>query len=375
MFKEFKNKVNKGRAGGNRGLSMGFSRLENILNGLHPHRYDVIFGEPGTGKSSFTWHAYILKPYEILINNPKIAERFNLKIKLYSLEVSREEVIAKMMCNRIYSKYGILLDPNLVFSRGKKILHNNLFALIEEQEKYFEELLSSTLEIIDKPYSPTQIKNDIAEFASERGRIKEVENGLLKYKPKDDKELVIIIVDTVGNLRDESINGRTSKKLTIDLHSEYSRDIYRNLYNYLVVNVSHANRSVNDTRRLASGQVFHQLSDIKETNMLAQDCNVAMCVFDPIRYVNLAPSMKRFNGYQIDQLRNRTRTIGILKNRNGINNVRSQLLFLGEAGYFQELDKIKEMNLAKYEKIKEIKGLSTLPFNEYLKFCNSLKAT
>jgi replicative DNA helicase len=354
-FNSFKNHVVRGKKGLNKGLPMGFPKLETYIYGLQKGRYDVIFGESGTGKSSFVWHAYVMHPYEYLRAHPEINKR--LKIKLYSLEVAAHEVIAKMVCWRVYQKLGVLLDVNYILSRGKNTISDEVYKIVLNAQKYFETMLENTLEIYDRPMKPTDIKLDIDAYAKSNGKIiKDKEKKQVKYIPNDPEELVICIFDTVGNLELEPVGGKTSTKLTIDLHSGYCRDYYRNLYNYLAVDISHANRSINDVNRAKTGDLFHQLSDIKETNMLAQNCNLAMCIFDPIRYTVISPNMKTFMGFNVSVLKSRMKVLGILKNRSGENNKRVGLEYLGECGWFAELQ--KNMGQLEYDRIISQKSLS-----------------
>ena len=50
-------------------------------------------------------------------------------------------------------------------------------------------------------------------------------------------------------------------------------------------------------------------------------------------------------------MRDRFRSVSILKNRDGAADVRIGLQFVGEVGYFQEIPKASEMNDELYRKI------------------------
>ena len=73
IYKRFWNKVNRGIKGLNKGLPMGFPKLEGYIAGIQRGRYDVVFAESGVGKSSFVWHAYVMSPYiHAKTNNKKL---------------------------------------------------------------------------------------------------------------------------------------------------------------------------------------------------------------------------------------------------------------------------------------------------------------
>jgi replicative DNA helicase len=353
IYKKFFKKVSRGAQGYNKGLPMGFPKLEEYIAGIQKARYDVIFAESGVGKSSIVWYAYLMYPYEYCYKNKgKIKD--SLKIRLYSLEVSAEEVIAKLVALKLFIDYGIILDSKYIFSKGNNKIHSDIYKKIDALSSYFDEMFNHVT-IIDKPMTPSDIKNDVLKFAKSIGTIEEDELGKIKFTPNDPDQTVIIITDTVGNLKVENSNGNTSVKTTIDLHSSNCRDTYRNQLGFTCVNVSHSNRAMDDINRVKYGELFPKMSDIKETNMLAQDANLVMALFDPTNHMNANNSLDKFMDYDIPRLRNRFRAIGILKNREGENNKRVGLLYLGECGYFQELPNAKSITEVNYSKISSFK--------------------
>jgi replicative DNA helicase len=359
-YNKFFNKVNRGIQGYNKGLPMGFPKLEEYIAGIQKARYDVVFAESGVGKSSFVWYAYVLYPYEYCQKNKgKIKD--SLKVRLYSLEVSTEEVIAKLVALKLFIDYGIIVDSKYIFSKGDNKLDNVIYQKVKELSSYFTEMFQH-ITIIDRPMSPSQIKQDVLNFASTIGKLEEDEEqeGKLKFIPNDPDQTVIIITDTVGNLKVESHNGNTSVKTTIDLHSSNCRDVYRNQLGFSCVNVSHSNRSMDDINRVKYGELFPKISDIKETNMLAQDANLVMALFDPMNHINPNNNLDKFMDYEILRFKNRFRAIGILKNREGENNKRVGLLYIGECGYFQELPNSKQITMEQYTKISSFKHFSQL---------------
>jgi replicative DNA helicase len=51
-YRKFWDKVNRGVKGLNKGLPMGFPRLENYIAGIQRARYDVVFAESGVGNKT-----------------------------------------------------------------------------------------------------------------------------------------------------------------------------------------------------------------------------------------------------------------------------------------------------------------------------------
>lgn len=51
-FSNFKNEIQRGLKGLNRGIPTGIDKLDSVLNGMNHGIYYTIFSEGGTGKSS-----------------------------------------------------------------------------------------------------------------------------------------------------------------------------------------------------------------------------------------------------------------------------------------------------------------------------------
>jgi hypothetical protein len=193
------------------------------------------------------------------------------------------------------------------------------------------------------------------DFAKSRGYFKKDERGLLTYVPYNTNEHVIIITDTLGNLKVENVDGRYDKKGTIDYHSANSAHIYRNMLGYTVCNVAHSNRKVSDVNRARFAEIFPNKDDIKDSSQPSADANTVLTIFNPEDYRNSNNNLSRFMNYKIDLIGNRFRAIGVLKNREGDNNKRVGMMFLGENGYFQELPRSTDITDQDYNAITSLK--------------------
>jgi hypothetical protein len=381
MFNEFWRTFSEGLKGKNKGLPIGYPRLEKFLNGIHKGRYYTVFSEGGTGKSSFTWSTFIINTLDHMIQNnrkvdadPDLSEeekeekRVSVKVKLYSLEVVRRDVIAKMICLKIYKDYGLIVSVDYILNRVENYnVSKYITYIIRTYKTYFEKLeADGYLEIIDTPRTPTGIRKDIERFAHENGRFERNHKGEMVYYPNNPDEFVIVITDTVGNLTIENVNGKTSEKSTIDLHSSNCRYFYRDALNYIPINISHSNRSMNDSNRARMGEVFPKMSDIKETGMLEQDSSVVMTIFNPMNHITSYKPLENFMNYDIKKLKERFRCLGILKNRHGGVNKRVGLLYVGENAHFEELPQAHEMSNLEYQKILNLRDAMYMKDSEVL---------
>lgn len=84
-------KIKDGRAGKNKGISTGIPKLDEYTGGIQKGLYTLIFGTSGSGKSALALYSYIYRP---LKDNPDK----KLKLCYFSLELSAELLLAKLLC-------------------------------------------------------------------------------------------------------------------------------------------------------------------------------------------------------------------------------------------------------------------------------------
>ena len=94
-----------------------------------------------------------------------------------------------------------------------------------------------------------------------------------------------------------------------------------------------------------------KLSDFKDSGNTQQDANVIFALFSPHRH-----ELESFRGYDIKKLKDRFRSLSLLKNRDGASDIRIGLQFVGEVGYFKELPKLPDFQKdpSLYQKIKNL---------------------
>lgn len=103
--------------------------------------------------------------------------------------------------------------------------------------------------------------------------------------------------------------------------------------------------------RLKNGDVEPAIDDFKDSSSTQEDCDVALALFDPVRY-----KVEDSSGYNLDKLSDDFgakyfRSLRILKNSYGEDDLRIGLGFFGQIGMFKELKKKKDMTDADYESV------------------------
>jgi hypothetical protein len=117
----------------------------------------------------------------------------------------------------------------------------------------------------------------------------------------------------------------------------------RDFYGYSPVVVSQFNRDISSPMRLKNGDVEPQLEDFADSSSTQNDADVVLALFDPMRYKVEDPS-----GYDLNKLRDEFgakyfRSLRLIKNSYGEDDVRIGLGFLGQIGMFRELPKQRDM--------------------------------
>jgi replicative DNA helicase len=168
------------------------------------------------------------------------------------------------------------------------------------------------------------------------------------YEPNYDNTITMVIIDHIGLLK--TTKDYNTKKASIDKMSDELR-YARDFFGYTPVVVSQFNRDISSPMRIKNGDVEPQLEDFADSSSTQNDADVVVALFDPMRYKVEDPS-----GYQLDKLKDEYgakyfRSLRLIKNSYGEDDVRIGLGFLGQIGMFKELPRLKEMTESDYQSI------------------------
>lgn len=336
--------VNSGLAGRNKGIPIGFPRLNNYI-GLRKSTYFLIGGNTGSGKTSFVDNCFVLNPFEFIRSKNNV-RNIKLKIIYHSMERNKKYKLAKWVSSRIFIDNGITIPISRLLGWSGKMTkdEHDLYLLYKD---YVNEL-ESVVTLIDFPENPIGISKNIREYALENGKVEEINKYHSIYVPNNDNEIVVIIVDHVGLIR--STKDYPNKKDAIDKLSEEMRRV-RDFYGYVPVLVSQFNRSISNPMRLKAGDVEPNLEDFADSSQTQNDSDCTMALFDPYRY-----KVDDVSGYDLEKLKDQYgnkyfRSLRIIKNSAGADDLRIGLAFLGEFGIFREMIRKDEITESDYETI------------------------
>jgi hypothetical protein len=337
-FKALRETIDAGQRGENRGISMGFQRLDRQLS-IRKKIYSVVFGATGSGKSAFVHSAYILHPFEWMKSR---ANKTNAKLRfiLFSMERSKAYTQAKWLARRIFLTHGVLIPvPKLLGWWDEQLSHDET-DLIDEQEDYFNEL-EEYCTIYEGSRSPADIFRILKNYADEHGKVEKIDEYRDVYIADDPKEVVVPIFDHGGLTK--KTKDYATKKEAIDKVSEGCQ-YFRDFHHYSPVLVSQLTRAMSNPLYSKQLSIEPTIDDIKETGRPGEDADNVISLFDPIRYKTEDPSFGDVNRFVNPETGGKFfRSIKLLKNSYGEDDIRFGMAFHGAIGAFKELPRAMEV--------------------------------
>ena len=345
-FDDLHDEVNKGMEGRNTGIPMGFDRLNRYI-GIRKSIYTLVGGLTGSGKTSFIDDCYVLNPLDWYISKEGQASGIKLKIIYRSMERSRTYKLAKWIGRRIFLDTGVIISVPKLLGWNREKMTAEEYEIFKSYEGYIQKM-EEVITIIDGPENPIGIAKELKAHALKRGTIEKIDDYNQKYVPNDPNEITIVVIDHIGLLKTTTLH--PTKKQAIDKMSDELR-YARDFFGYSPVVVSQFNRDISNPMRIKAGDVEPQLEDFKDSSQTQDDADVVLALFDPMRYKVEDPS-----GYDLDKLvddygAKYFRSLRLIKNSYGEDDIRIGLGFLGQIGMFKELPRKKEITDADYDNV------------------------
>jgi hypothetical protein len=344
-FEHLAREIELGLSDRNNGIPMGFDRLNRYV-GIRKSMFFLVGGLTGSGKTSFIDDAFVLNPFDWFVS-PQNKSNIKLKIIYRSMERNRTYKFAKWISRRIFLDYGLIIPVSKLLGWQKEKLTKDEHDIFLTYKDYMEQL-NDCITIIDGPENPVGIAKELKAHALNNGTIEQLDDYNKIYVPNYENEVTIVVIDHIGLLK--TTKDQPTKKEAIDKMSDELRYV-RDFYGYTPVVVSQFNRSISNPMRIKNGDVEPQLEDFAESSSTQNDADIVMALFDPLRYKVEDPS-----GYKLDKLRDEYgakyfRSLRLIKNSYGEDDIRIGLGFLGSIGMFKELPRMKDMTESDYESV------------------------
>lgn len=320
-------RIDKGREGGNQGFSIGLDKLESVIDGLTQATYYLLFSQTGGAKTTLALYSFIYYPLK------EHLEDGNYRASIFSLEMEADILYAKLLLLYLWDKYRLDLSVKELLSRKRDYyLDDETYEKVKDGLLWLEKV-EKVVKIYDKSCNAKFVYKSIVDELKERGKFEELESRKI-YIPDNPDLIHVVMIDHMSLLRPS--DGRKLKE-EIDLTSAYLVTL-RNICKISPLIIMQVNRDSSNMDRRKAGLNNLTLNDTKDSGNVAQDCEVALSLFNPFR-----EELASYHGYNIKELRDRFRSITVRKSRYGESEVEIGCFFWGHNGYFKELPRAEEI--------------------------------
>lgn len=284
---------------------------------------------------------YVYSPIEWIMKNPNAG--IDIKVKYFSLEISKELKMLQAISYRLFTQYDILISPNNLLSIFKGYVIDSAILKVIESKEFTEwfEFFEDRVEITDNIKHPTGIIANVENYAKANGKIEykeviwddEPHKVIDKYIPNNESTIVVPIIDHATLLQEK---GKTTYECIKTLSSQHLIKM-KNVYKYSPVLIQQ--QSADSTSQQFSSRGENILDKVRPTREglagcrdSGQDCSLMLGIFSPYKYKE-----ESYEGWDLTRLRDYHREISILLNRSGKSNASIQMYFNGACSFFKEL--------------------------------------
>ncbi len=345
---QFKQRVADGQSGKYKGLNNGLGvRINNYIFNVQRACYTLIGGLSGSAKTT-------LMDY-ILLNAMEDAEAKGIPFNViyYSFEVDRATKMANWLSVMIYKKYDIVIAPKKIKGLGDFRLTPNEQKIVDDELPNLEAIFNKITWVFET-INPTGMYKSWWRHMEARGTfIKEpyldeeghAQQRIVSFTPNNPEEYNVVIGDHIALCK---LERGFDLKRNLDKLSEYSM-VCRNLFKMTFFWLQQFNQGLSSVERQKfKGVVISpEQTDFKDSTNPYTDADVVLGLMNAHKM-----DMETCLGYSINtpsegyNLRDRFRMLKVVKNRLDRDNIAIGLLFLGEAGSFEELPKPSEITQA-----------------------------
>lgn len=319
--------IDRGRSGKEQGYSMGLPKLEQIIDGVTKGTYTLIAAESGIGKSSFMLYSYVYKPIMDHLDDNKY------KISLFSLEMTADKIMAKLLSTYIFEKYNKRLSLKQLLSVQKGfILNDDCYNIVKECIPWMQKV-EKLLTIYDKSATANSIYSSLMKELEKDGRFEETDKRKI-YIPNNPELVHVVIIDHIARVF--TSQGNTLKQ-EMDLTSKYLYSL-KNRCGISPIVIQQMNRNIQDMSRRRESMVIPLTSDLKDTNSTIEDAEIVLAIFSPNK-----AKLTSHRGYDIKELKDKFRSIFVLKSRYGESDVEDPVYYDGKCNIWIEMPASNEI--------------------------------
>jgi hypothetical protein len=340
-FDKLQKEVKNGMEGRNEAIPIGLPRLGRYIN-WKKRIFTLLFSSTGAGKSSMA-DDMMLNAAEWCMKNSKITGK-KIKFILFSMERSKHYRIAKWVSRKIFMDEGEVIPIPKLLGWWNEKLTTKEYDLFVRYKDYIDLLIDEYIDIYEGARSGADVYRILKEFFEKNGKYDVHPDNPYKriYIPNDPDLIVSPIIDH-GNLTRRT-KDYPSKKHAVDNLCELMQG-FRDLEGASPLWIAQVGRAISNPMRLKDTEAELTLDDVKESGDMGDACDVALSLFDPVKYKQSSRT-----GYNPMDFLDKTsgakyfRSVMICKSSYGEDDLRIPLAFNGFCGQFKELPRKDSLN-------------------------------
>lgn len=306
-------------------------RFNSVIGNLQQEQVHVISGLPSSGVTSFIDQNYVISVLlQMYLTKPE--DRQPIKIFYYSMKDSEMKKLQLLLCNYIKLVNNLTVNLDTLNNQVGKLYDLNKFSsikgAIEKASDFFDEILDEEILVIkDGQKRPTEIYNDLVEYANEIGTLSPTNK--FQYDDDHDEQITLVVVDPVDNLIPDNEGFGLVTGHALD--EKFQRDIktlrstYKFSFAIAVPSITGYIRSPKDTE-----------PHFRHLGSYGSVADKGICLYNPINENNV----KFYDGDEEPYIGSKgdvlLRTWHVVRNTSGIESVNDRLLFLPGTSYLVE---------------------------------------
>lgn len=356
-FDKLNQDIEAGIKGDTQSIPIGLAKLGKYAS-IRKNILTLLFSTTGAGKSSML-DTIILNACESHMNSPAT---FKMKpdFQLFSMERASKIRVAKWISFFVFRHEGIEIQIPKMLGWWDDKLTKKEHELILSQKDRIDTILNDYVTIHDGAKSPKEIYRIMKDHFEDVGKYdvittideKTKKERTTKIYTPNNSNIVVVPAFDHGNLI-KTTQEYPSKKNAIDKTVEMVQS-FRDLESAAPIWISQVNRAISGVTRSKDSEQELQLEDVKESGDIVDACDIAISLFDPLKYKQSSKT-----GYTPEDFVDKSngnnffRSAQILKSSYGADSIRIPLAFNGFCGEFRELPKKQDLNAVEYEELIE----------------------
>jgi hypothetical protein len=321
VLREIEEKKERKEKGLFNGIPFPYPKWRDYIPSIDKGMYLGLLAPSGVGKSRFIRKTFVYDLYEFSKKN-----KYPIKILYFALEDAKVPVYKKMICHYLWERHQFDISPTQLDS--KYVGFDDRYLDIMKRDKRFFEEFETDVAIVNTCSTPQEI----------------VDYCKRQHERFGDSHHIIVIIDNYSNVTKdphhktewEAVRELSRNHIRLDLCKKLNMTVIA----VLQTDVESDKNTFRNSDKAAISTLEPNTASIGDIKVIVRDFYLLLGLFHPWKYE--IPKYPYKDGYDTSILRNRFRSLLMLKNNEGEMAPRLPLLFDGKHEHFSEMPTLAE---------------------------------